>query len=403
MRTLIKNALLTDKEQCRQGAVLLDGRRIAAVYTSDTEAYDEAASEVDTVIDAGNKHLLPGFIDCHAHFRDPGFTVKEDLESGSKAALHGGYTYVNLMANTRPVCDNLQVLNDIRQRADKLNLCGIKQAMSLTKELEGKELVDIAAIGSATDVLTDDGKDLISNHLFYQACLLAAEHDKLLMIHPEAPEISSYDYYAAEELSLLRAVYFNMKTKARIHLSHISTEGACRILEIAKNAGASVTAEATPHHLALSDLAYRVNPPIRAEKDRQALIKAVKDGLIDVIGTDHAPHTAADKKAGSPGLVGLETAFSVCNTVLVKDEVITLSALSALLSYNPAQILQLEQRGLIKAGYYADLVLVDSDAEITVASDKFYSKSRNTPFEGRKYYGKIIKTIREGVIHSYDN
>lgn len=393
---LIKNVRVVDKNQDSTKDVLILNDRIDKVDTL-------IEFDADRTVDATGLVLMPGFVDTHVHFREPGFEYKEDIETGSWSAINGGYTYVNLMANTKPICDNIETLEYVRKRARELDIVGINQCISITKGLMGQEFVDFDSLDDNTFVLSDDGKDLLSNHMMYQACKLASEKNKLIMVHAEDSEISPYDYRAAEDLITLRDTYLSGVTGCHIHMSHVSTEGSIEAIRNAKVKGCNVTCEVTPHHISLYDNSYRVNPPIRTESDVNSIIDAIKEGVVDCIATDHAPHSQEDKQKGAPGLVGLETAFSVCNTYLVKKGHINYSKLSEIMSFNACNILRLEERGLIKAGYYADLTLVDVDKEYVVDSSNFKSKSNNTPFDGKKLVGEVIMTIRNGKVMKDDN
>lgn len=397
MKLLIKNVRIVDAFTDKVGSVLIEDDKILKILddTNDVEA--------DSVIDATNKVVMPGFVDTHAHFRDPGFTYKEDIETGCNAAINGGYTYVNLMANTKPICDNMETWEYVTKRAIDLDICGINQTMALTKGLLGQEIIDIENLPENIKILSDDGKDLLSNHMMYQACILAKKYRKTIMVHAEESEISPYDYRVAEDLVTIRDIYLSGKTGCHIHMSHMSTEDAVEALRFGKSKGYNVTGEVTPHHISLYDMPDRVNPPIRTQKDVEALILAIKDGTIDCIGTDHAPHSMEDKKKGSPGFVGIETAFSVCYTYLVNTGHIDMKALSRLMSYGGCKVLGLEKRGLIQEGYFADLCIVDLNEKTIVNAEKFKSKSKNSPYIGRELVGKVVTTVREGKVTVNDN
>ncbi len=396
MKILIKNGRLVDAFRDEIADILIENDKIIKIGKLDNE-------DAKVKIDAKNNIIMPGFIDTHAHFRDPGFTYKEDLETGSWAAINGGYTFVNLMANTKPICDNIETLNYINEKAKEIDICGINQTFSLTKGLLGQEFIDFTKLNDQVKILSDDGKDLLSNHMMYEACKICAKLDKTIMVHAEDSEISPYDYRVAEDLITIRDVYLSGQTGCHIHMSHVSTKDSIDAIRYGKSKGYNVTAEVTPHHISLYDMEYRVNPPIRNKQDVEAMIEAIKDDTIDCIGTDHAPHSDEDKSKGSPGLVGLETAFSICNTYLVKEGHIDYKKLSKIMSYGGASILRLEKRGILKEGYYADIVIVDKDAEVKVDSNKFKSKSRNTPFDGKLLFGKVLLTMRNGRILKDDN
>ncbi len=388
MKTLIKNAVIVDKDTIAKSEILIENGLISKVA-------DQIQTDSDTtIIDAKNKTVMPAFVDLHVHFRDPGFTYKEDLQTGSKSAVKGGYTTVNLMANTNPICDSEEKHKDIITRAEKIGLVDIYQAVAVTENFDATTVVDYSKL--STKLLSDDGKGVPSDVVMYHVLKKAKENDKLIMVHAES-ELSKIDYRYAEDLITMRDLYLAEKLGAPIHFCHVSTIDAVKAIQKAKEKGVKVTCEIAPHHISLYDLNYRVNPPIRSKTDVQALIEAVKLGVVDTIGTDHAPHTEEDKENGAPGMVGLETAFCVSYTSLVKNNGVDIRKLSELLSYGGAKILGIN-KGLIKQGYEADLVIVDTEKEITIDPSTFASKSKNTPFAGKKYYGQILATIKKGEI-----
>lgn len=388
MKTLIKNATLVDKNQNCQAQILIHNGKIIKV---------EKEIKIDEnvkIIDAKNKIVMPAFVDLHSHFRDPGFTYKEDLITGSTSAVKGGYTTVNLMANTDPICDSEQKRVEIMKRAEQIDYVDIFQTVSVTQNFDSQTLVDYSKIN--TKLISDDGKGLPSDVVMYNALQKAKENNKIIMVHAES-ELSKIDYRYAEDLITIRDLYLAEKLDVPIHFCHVSTMEAIKAIGQAKAKGVKVTCEIAPHHISLYDLNYKVNPPIRTKKDVQALIGAVKQGIVDNIGTDHAPHKLEDKANGAVGMVGLETAFCVCYTSLVKNNAVDIKVLSELMSYGGAKILGIN-KGLIQEGYEADLVIVDVDEEIIVDPENFSSKSKNTPFAGKKYYGKILATIKKGEI-----
>lgn len=388
MKTVIKNAIVVDKNTHKKAEILIENGLIKEV--SESISTDNETQ----IIDAQNNIVMPAFVDLHVHFRDPGFTYKEDLETGSKAAIKGGYTTVNLMANTNPICDSEEKHKDIVTRGNAIGLVDIYQAVAVTENFDANTVVDYSKL--STKLLSDDGKGVPSDVVMYKALKKAKENNKLIMVHAES-ELSKIDYRYAEDLITMRDLYLAEKLQTPIHFCHVSTMDAIKAIGQAKTKGVQVTCEIAPHHISLYDLDYRVNPPIRTKADVQALIEAVKQGIVDTIGTDHAPHTPEDKENGAPGMVGLETAFCVSYTSLVKENGIDIKTLSGLLSYGGAQILGVN-KGLIEPGYEADLVIVDVNKEITVDPTTFASKSKNTPFAGKKYYGQILTTIKKGEI-----
>lgn len=389
MKKIVKNAILVDKNINRVGEVKIEDGKIVEI--GENLSFDDSYE----IIDAKGKTVMPAFVDLHVHFRDPGFTYKEDLKTGSLSALRGGYTTVNTMANTKPICGDLETYNDIMKRAKELDLVDINQIVAVTKNFDGKNLVDYSKFENAK-FLSDDGKGVLSETTMYRAILEAKKYDKIIMIHAES-ELSPIDYRIAEDLMTLRDVYLAKRLDGRIHLCHVSTIDSLEAVRRGKKEGVKVTCEVTPHHIALWDNSYRVNPPIREKADVDALIDGIVDGTVDAIATDHAPHTAEDKANGSPGLVGLETAFAICNTKLVKERNIDIRTLSKVMSYGGANLMGIK-KGLLKEGYLADLVIVDTDKKIVVDSSKFASKAKNTPFDKMELYGEVLMTIKAGEI-----
>lgn len=383
---LLKNAHLVDARGERQGHLVIHQGKINII--EDPEEYKDAIS-----INLEGLTLMPSFCDTHVHFRDPGFTYKENLETGSRSALAGGYTTVNLMGNTKPICDNADVYEDIMARGKALELIDIHQVMAITKGFDGKNLLDFSSLPSSVRCLSDDGKGILSNHTMYHACKAAKEHDLTLMIHAEDPDLSAEDYRAAEDLITIRDVYLSGYFGTKVHMSHVSTIGAMEAIIEAKKKNYPVTCEVSPHHLVLYDEDYRVNPPIRGMDDVKYLVQAVKTGFVDCIATDHAPHSEEDKEKGAPGMIGLETAFSLCYTYLVKKQNLPLSRLSQLMSLGGLQVLGVENRGLIEDGYDAHLVVVDLEKTYTIDANSMASKSKNTPFHGMEVQGQVMMTL----------
>ncbi|WIV11470.1 dihydroorotase [Proteiniborus sp. MB09-C3] len=361
------------------------------------------------IIKAEGFILLPSFIDMHSHFREPGFEYKEDLLTGSLAALKGGYTAVNLMANTRPVCSSLSVADYVLNRAKEIGLIDVHQSISITNGFDGKSIAHLDSLDIRVKVISDDGNGVENNKVMLEAMLKAAEKDLIVMSHAEDREISKYDTRLSENISTARDIELAEKADVRLHMAHVSTKEALQYIIEGKKKGIRVTCEVTPHHIALDDKTeYTVNPPLRTEEDVEFLIKGIKDGWVDVIATDHAPHSALDKEKKAPGISGLETAFSVCLTKLVKEGHISLNRLSELMSKNPAELMGLN-KGQVKEGYDGDLVLVDIEKMYEIDSSGFLSKGKNTPFNKAKVWGIIETTIKAGeVMYSreeinYDN
>ncbi|SCI85737.1 Dihydroorotase [uncultured Clostridium sp.] len=391
---LIKNVNVVDAFQNFHGDVYIENGIIKEVG----QGLNKDSVEI---IDGNNLTLMPSFIDTHAHFREPGFTQKEDIESGSKAAAKGGYTGVCLMANTWPVCSNYEVLNAVRNRAKEVGLTDIHQCVSITENFKGSNIehLDMFKDDKEVKAISDDGVGVMDSSIMMKAMKVAKENNWIVMSHAEDKTFSKIDMRMAEDLMTIRDLYLAKVTKAHLHMAHVSTIESINAIERAKEEGVNVTCEVTPHHLALDSTIsnYRVNPPIREREDVETLIRAIKKNVVDCIGTDHAPHTEEDKKNGAPGMVGLETAFSICYTTLVKENDISLNKLSELMSRNSANILGMN-KGLISVGKDGDMVLVDLDKKITVDRENFASRGKNTPFQGREYYGEIKMTIKGGKV-----
>jgi dihydroorotase len=391
---LIKNAHVVDNNADFIGDVLIKDGLINKVGIAITE------DGVD-VIDAKGLTLMPSFIDTHAHFREPGLTYKEDIETGSKAAARGGYTGVCLMANTKPICSSKEVLDIVRNRGKEIGLIDLHQCVSITKEFDGITLTHLDELKNDRGIaaISDDGVGVADGKIMYDALLKAKEYGWVVMAHAETKEFSKLDMRIAENIETWRDIELCKLTGGRLHMCHVSTIESMQYIIDAKAIGAKLTCEVTPHHIALTrDINdYRVNPPIREKEDVNFLIKAIKTGMVDSIGTDHAPHTEEEKKNGAPGMVGLETAFPICYTVLVKENDISINRLSEIMSKNPANILKMN-KGTVSVGMDGDLVLVDLDKKIKIDKNCFRSKGRNTPFEGMEYYGEVIMTIKAGKV-----
>lgn len=385
-----------------KGAHLIDGH-----HTFDKDVYikdgkiEEIGENLDyecSRIDADGLTLLPAFVDIHAHFRDPGYMHKEDLMTGGMAALKGGYTFVNLMGNTNPVCSDMETIQYVRDKAKKLDLAQVHQCASITEDFDGETLSHLDSLDENVRMITDDGKGVDSSLIMYRAMKKARERGMIVMAHAEDMELTEIDYRLSENVETTRDIQLAEHSGARLHLTHVSTREAIDEIRRAKERGVhNITCDVTPHHIALWDNDYRVNPPIRNEADVQALIKAIKDGTVDAIGTDHAPHTEEDKENGSPGISGLETAFQICHTHLVHAGHIDMGQLVKVMSENPARILGLK-KGRLEKGFDGDVILVDLNGKEVVNPDRFVSKGKNTPFSGMTVYGEILMTIRGGNI-----
>lgn len=390
MNLLIKKARLIDGNSDFFGDIYIEKGHIKEIGLN-------LVKECDT-IDVMGRVVMPAFTDLHCHFRDPGLTHKEDIETGSKAAVKGGYTTVNLMGNTKPISSNMDVVNYVKDKGREVGLVDINQVITITKNLDGKTLDHLDSVDSSVKFLTDDGKGVDDNEVMLKAMKKAKEMGLGIMSHAEDRAVLSECTRLAENLMTVRDIYLSKHTGCHLHLAHVSTIEAIEEIVRAKDVNANVTCEVTPHHIDLtSEVSYRVNPPLREEEDRLAIIEAIKKGYVDAIGTDHAPHTKEDKEKGAPGISGIETSFSVCYTRLVKEGHITLNKLSEIMSKNPSKILGVN-KGLLTPGYEGDLVVLDLDKLITIDTENFYSKGKNTPIDGKQYYGDVAMTIKAGTI-----
>ncbi|AKN32695.1 dihydroorotase [Clostridium carboxidivorans P7] len=387
MELLIKNAKIVDWSQNFIGDVYINEGIICEMGKN--------LKKDCKIIDAEGLTLLPSFIDLHVHFREPGFTNKEDIESGSYAAAKGGYTMVNLMANTKPVCSSMDTINYVLNRAKEVGIIDVHQVSSITNNFDGKDISHLDRLDPSVKIISEDGNDVMDSKVMLEAMVKAKESGRIVMCHCEEHLLSNIDTRLSENTMTWRNIALAEFTGCAVHIAHVSTKESMEYIIEAKKKGINVTCEVAPHHIALVDNDYRVNPPIREKEDVEFLIKSIKDGWVDAIGTDHAPHTAEDKKNGSPGISGIETAFSVCYTKLVKEEKISFSKLSEIMSRNPAYIMGVK-KGQIKIGYDADLVLVDTERKYEICSDTFKSKGKNTPFNGTKVYGAVVRTLKSG-------
>ena len=386
---LIQNARLSDGSAVD---LRLAGGKIAAIGLS------LAPESGEEILDATGRTLLPGFIDLHCHWRTPGFEYKEDIATGSAAAAAGGYTFVNLMPNTKPVCSSGEQAHAVMARAEQIGLVGVNQTVSITENFDGVTLDHLKTLPEDLRFVTEDGNGVQSANVMAKAFAICSQRGITIMSHAEDREVSPWDYRLAENLETVRNLHLCEYYGTRLHMCHVSTREAVEAIAAAKSRGVPVTCEVTPHHLWFADSEYRVNPPIRTADDVAALIEGIRTGAVDAIATDHAPHSDEDKEKGAAGMVGLETAFSVCYTKLCKEQGLELYLLEALMSRFPAAILGLDSKGRIAVGADADLTLVDLDAVWTVDKDKLHSKSRNCPYHGQTLTGRVVLTIRDGRI-----
>ena len=382
----------------------------------------DLSGEQEEILDIAGLTIAPGLIDTHVHFRDPGFTYKETLHTGSLAAAKGGFTSVICMANTSPAVDSVETLTDILTRAKEEDI-HIYQAAAVSEGLKGQNLNDLEALAQAGACgFTDDGIPLMNASRCYEAMERAAALDLPISLHEEDKSFItnnginegiisealgiSASPSIAEDVLVARDCMLALHTKANTVIQHISSGNSVALVRNAKELGANIHAEATPHHFTLTEdaiLQYgtlaKMNPPLRTEKDRQAIIRGLQDGTIDLIATDHAPHSQEEKSRplteAPSGITGLETALGLGITSLVKPGHLTLIQLLEKMTSNPAALYHLPG-GSIETGAPADFVIFNPDEEWTV--DSFASKSSNSPFKGMSLYGKIHYTICDGKI-----
>ena len=418
---LIKNGRVIDPAKGTDDVMdmVIDGGKIKAM------GHYPENGEYETVIDASGLTVGPPHIDVHVHFRDPGLTYKEDIGTGAAAAKKGGFTTVVTMANTKPPVDSEETVRYVLEEGKKTGI-HVLPAACVSVGMKGQELTDMDALKAAGAVgFTDDGIPLMDQKLVRQAMLKAKELDVPLSFHEEDPAfISENGIHAgeaakalgiqgspalAEDALVARDCMLALHTGASVNIQHISSANSVRMVKLAKELGADVTAEVTPHHFTLTESAVlehgamaKMNPPLRTEKDRLGIIEGIRDGSIDMIATDHAPHSAEEKavepvwKAPS-GIIGLETALALAVTNLVKPGHLTMVQLMEKMSLNPAKLYRFD-KGSVAEGADADLVIFDENERWTVTEDDIASKSHNTPFIGAELYGRVKYTICGGRI-----
>jgi len=420
-RTVITGAHIVDPSQHLDdvGTIYIENGLISKITFGEAEIEWKDAE----VIDASGLYAAPGFVDIHVHFRDPGLTYKEDIFTGSKAAAAGGVTSVVCMPNTKPAIDSPETIRYIIEKAKEAD-CHVYPVATITKGMLGAELSDFDALKAAGAVaVSDDGRPVANARLMQEAMVLCKEKGIVVASHCEDLDIinggiinkgkvseklgvprmdrSSEDSVTAREIALAAA------TDTPIHICHVSTKGSVEIIRDAKKRGVKVTAETAPHYFMMTDelllkedADYRMNPPLREQDDCMAILEAVRDGVIDVIATDHAPHSPeekADFRKAPNGIVGLETSFAACMTSLVHPGIISLYGLVERMSTLPAELMHLPA-GTLKPGAAADVVLFDTEESWTVDPDKMHSKARNTPFKGITLKGRVKATMLDGKL-----
>ena len=415
---IIRNGNVVLKNSVEKKDILIENGKIVKIS-------DNIPANGDKEIDAAGKHVFPGLIDMHVHLREPGFEKKEDIESGAKAAVKGGFTQVCCMPNTNPVVDNKVVVTYIKAREKEVNLCKIHPIGAITKGLKGEEMAGIASMKKAGAVaISDDGVTVKNARLMRLAMEYAKGFDIKCLCHCEDKDLVDGGVVheglsatiaglkgiprAAEDVIIAREISLAETLDAEVHICHVSTYSGVRMIRDAKRAGVKVTAETCPHYYTFTDEIIRtydtntkVNPPIREEIDKQAILEGLKDGTLDCIVTDHAPHHADDKNVeynyAAFGISGIETSFGFAITNLYKAGVLSLPEIADKMSYNPAKILGLDG-GEIKEGGVADITIADLDEKWTIEPEKFVSKGKNNPFKGYELFGAVKYTIVDGEI-----
>ncbi len=419
MKTLLKNGTVIDYKTntFEKKDVLIEDEIIKKIGIDITE-------EVDKVIDCTNFNIMPGMIDMHCHLREPGFEHKETIETGSKSAVSGGFTTICPMPNTKPTPDTVEVLQKIIEEAKRVNLCNVLPYASVSKGEKGEELVDFAELQKAGAIaFSDDGMPVVNSRIMREAILEADRLGTFVASHCEEKSVATGAINAskiaeqlevegvlpeAEEIMAAREIVISETNNVRAHICHISTKTTKNMVRDAKKRGVKITCETCPHYFTFtvdevlkSGVNAKMNPPLREEKDRQAIIEGLKEGTIDAIITDHAPHAEEEKNKGlatAPnGIIGFETALSAEIMNLIDTGDLSYLDLVRLTSYQPAQLLHID-RGTIEEGKIADIMIFDPNEKYVYTKDMIVSKSKNSPFIGKELKGRVQYTIVNGRI-----
>ncbi len=423
MRTLIKNGIIVNSDGQIKANVLIVDDTIADITTHEVTA--------DKIIDAQNKFVMPGLIDMHVHFRDPGFEYKDDINSGSEAAVAGGVTTCLPMANTSPINDNSSITRAMIQKAKDKGLIDLLPIGAISQGLHGDRIVEMGdMLASGAVAFSDDGLPVTDSSVMRAALEYSHSFNSFVISHSEDCSLCRHGVMnegaistilglkgmssEKEEIMVSRDMLLAKLTKGHIHIAHVSSEWSLKIIELAKKEGVNITCEVAPHHFTFSDkhlLTYntyfKMSPPLRCERDVKAMKEGLKNGLIDVIATDHAPHHTDEKCVefdNAPfGILGLQTLIPL-TLQLVEDGVISIERMVELTSTNPAKILKLSNKGKIAKGMLADIVIVDPDKEYIYDATINKSKSQNSPLINQKLKGAAILTIKSGkVVFDFPN
>ena len=424
MKTLLKNAKVFDnkgKGQFIKKDLLVDSDKVIVDFKK-----EQSSCLYDRVFDFKNKYIIPGFVDVHVHLREPGFFYKESIRTGTLAGAHGGYTTICSMPNLNPPPSNLKNLETQLEIIDEDAVINVIPYGTITKTGNGRsELADMASTAPYVIGFSDDGRGVQTGELMEEAMLIAKDLNKPIVAHCEDESLLEGGYihkgeYAkmhshrgisseSEWAQVARDVELAAKTGCKYHVCHISTKETVDIIRQAKKSGVDVSCETAPHYLILTDMdlhdegRFKMNPPIRSAEDREALIEGIKDGTIDMIATDHAPHSYEEKSKGLEksafGIVGLETSFALLNTHLVRSGIITPEELIKLMSINPRERFSLSgPKSLVEGTEICDISVLDPTKNWTINSNEFMSKGRATPFDGTEVVGKVVATFVGGIL-----
>lgn len=418
MGILIKNGHILDPASGKDGNydVLINDGIIARVDSN-------IPLEGNEIIDASGCFVMPGLVDLHVHFREPGFEYKETIKTGAMAAAHGGVTSVFPMPNTKPVVDSVEVYNDVKKIIERDAVVNVYQVASVTIGQAGDTPTDLASLKAAGVIaISEDGKSVMDSNVYRSAMMEATKNNILVMAHCEDKNLVNGGTLneseksrslgikgitnAVEDVITARDILLAKETGCRLHLCHCSTEASVRMIEEAKKAGIKVTGEVCPHHFTLCDedipgdvADYKMNPPLRSRKDVETLKEGLRNGIMDVISTDHAPHSAEEKLrpiAQAPfGITGLETSLCLTYTELVLGGVLTPMQMVEKMSYNPAKIAGID-RGTLLPGKVADITIMNPNEEFVIDRNNFISMGKNTPFDGKKVKGIVEYTFVAG-------
>ena len=420
MKILLKNARVVDHKNKLDGKmdILIENEKISKVQ-------NEIQDKADKIIDCDGLTIIPGMIDMHCHLREPGFEHKETIETGAKSAVAGGFTTICPMPNTKPVPDNPEVLKSIIEKTKQVNLCNILPFSSITRGEKGEELVNFEEMKKAGAIaFSDDGIPVVNSKVMREGMIKANEVGSFTSAHCEEKSVAKGAINAgkiadelgiegvlpeAEEIMVARDIVLAETNNIHAHICHISTKTSKNMIRDAKKRGVNVTCETCPHYFSLTveevlkkGVNAKMNPPLREEKDRLAIIEGLKEGTIDAIITDHAPHAEEEKAKGletAPnGIIGFETALSCEIMNLIDTGALTYDDLVRVTSYNPSKLLKLEKKGAIEEGFDADLTIFDSNKEYIYTKDMVVSKSKNSPFIDEKLKGKVMYTIVGGRV-----